>query len=221
MIPPYKAFFFYDESRFLECIKEFSIWCKENYLLLNAVKTKEIIIDFRILKETVHPISIEDQIVETVHHYKYLGITIDDKLNWHEHIKNVYKKVNQRLYFLRKLRSLNIASHILHIFYTATIQSVITFGITCWGGNMTEGDEAKLNRLIRKAGKITKCDLPLLKELYESKTKEKGASILSNVKHPLHKEYITSSRSGRLLSKASRTERYRKSFVPSSIRLLQ
>lgn len=41
--------------------------------------------------------------VERVKGYKYLGITFDDKLSWKCHVDAVVKRVQSRLYFLRKL----------------------------------------------------------------------------------------------------------------------
>ena len=126
------------------------------------------------------------------------------------------------MYFLRKLRSLNISNNILKLFYTATIQSVISFGIVCWGGNMCEQDKIKINSLIRKARKICNADdLPLVDEIFKIACIKKGESILQDPEHPLNKEYLRSSRSNRLLFKRTKTERLRRSFIPTSIRMLQ
>ena len=209
------------ESNYLACIEEFILWCSNNFLLLNVDKTKEMIFYFRQTRTEVLPIEIKDQNVQIVHHYKYLGMTIDDKLNWHEHIKIAYKKANQRMYFLRKLRSLNISTDLLLTFYTATIQSIITFGITCWGGNTTSKDKRKLDTLIRKAQRITTYNLPTIEELYTKMCLDKAKKIIDNNNHPLCKEYKQSVRSDRLLSKYARTERYKRSFVPTSVRILQ
>ena len=64
-------------------------------------KTKEMIIDFRKNKCTHDKIFIKDQEVETVSNYKYLGIHINDKLEWHTHINTVISRINQRIYFVR------------------------------------------------------------------------------------------------------------------------
>ena len=63
--------------------------------------------------------------------YKYLGITFDDNLSWKCHVNAVVKKVHSRLYCSRKLRSSDVRDEILQMFYTATISSVLTFGMTC------------------------------------------------------------------------------------------
>ena len=65
-----------DNSYFLE-IQRFVDWCQANFLTLNVSKTKEIIIDFRLLKEIHPPVVINEQTVEIVDKYKYLGLVID------------------------------------------------------------------------------------------------------------------------------------------------
>ena len=93
------------DSNYIEEVYRFVKWCEENYLILNVSKTKEMIIDFRRQKSTPTPLVINNETVEIVHTYKYLGFTVDDKLNWHEHCNELIKKINKRMYFLRKLKS--------------------------------------------------------------------------------------------------------------------
>ena len=67
------------DSNYVEEVYRFVKWFEENYLILNVSKTKEMIIDFRRQKNTPTPLQ------QIVHTYKYLGFTVDDRLNWHEH----------------------------------------------------------------------------------------------------------------------------------------
>ena len=64
------------------------------------------------------------------------------------------KKVHTRLYCLRKLRSFDLCSQLLQLFYISTILSVLAVGLTCWGGNLTKQDTSRMNKLIKKAGGI-------------------------------------------------------------------
>ena len=70
----------------------FCKWCNDNFLLLNVAKTKELVIDYRKKKSSVNPIKIQDQEVEIVDTFKYLGVVIDNKLNWAPHVDKVFKK---------------------------------------------------------------------------------------------------------------------------------
>ena len=74
---------------------------------------------------------IHDNKVEVVDEYKYLGTTIDNRLKWDHHCSVTYKKCQQRLYCLRKLRVLTSR------FYKSCIQSVLKFSSICWFGNVS------------------------------------------------------------------------------------
>ena len=127
----------------------------------------------------------------------------------------------QRLYFLRKLNSFRVESAILSIFYSSTVQSLITFGITCYGCNLAKSQILRIDRVINKAAKIIKCELPSFEELLLKAVSKKATLLQKDSNHPLHTEYVVSDRSGRYLSKKSNTERYKNTFIPTSIRLLQ
>ena len=102
------------------------------------------------------------------------------------------------------------------MFYQALIQSVITFGISCWGGNITEGDKQKINRSIKKAGKIVGEELPLLKDLYKkhSITKALNNATLFGMHTKFQEDQEDS-----LLSTAKQNV-IKKSFVPETSRKL-
>ena len=60
--------------------------------------------------------------------YKYLGIFVDDKLSFSEHIDDKIKKANKRLYFARVLRKLNVKPEIIvkFIFYSIIAHGELT-----------------------------------------------------------------------------------------------
>ena len=140
-----------------------------NSLELNVVKTKELVIDFR--SGVHHPtsVNINGQHIEIVHSYKYLGTTIDDKLTWDDNTMNLYKKVQQRLYFLRKLNALHIDRNVLFVFHDSFVKSVMTFGLVCWWGNLSDKNIDKLNRIYTISCKIAMCCSPdtRLEQLYK------------------------------------------------------
>ena len=196
-------------------------WCKNNHLTLNVDKTKELVFDYRRKKEPLTPLLIDGKIVSIVDSYKYLGQKIDSKLNWSNQAHDVCKKVNQRLYFLRKLRSFKVNPEILLLFYRATTESIITYGINCWGSSIMTKDKERINRLIRKSEKIVKRTLTQIDCLYEDHAVKKAKTILKELTHPLNKQFLLSSRSGKIIQPIAKTERYRRSFVPSASALLR
>ena len=208
------------ESYFNE-IQRFVEWCERNYLLLNVSKTKELIIDFRQDIPPHPPVLINNECVELVQSYKYLGFIIDDKLNWHEHISTLSKKLNQRLYFLRKLRSFDLDSRILKLFYSAVIESLIAFGISCWGKSITDGDKGIIDKIIHKAEKIVNDDLRSVDDIYSKACLDKLRGIVRDDSHPLHNAFVRSEKSKRFIQPAASTTRYQNAFVPASVRTLR
>ena len=117
------GFILHSELEYRENIKQFTLWCKDNFLSLNVKKTKEMIIDFRSKKNKLDPVCINGQEVETVDEYKYLGTIIDNKLSWKPNSHHVHTKAQQRLFYLRKLRAFNVDTTILKLFYQTFINS--------------------------------------------------------------------------------------------------
>ena len=68
-------------------------------------------IDFRKRQRCPKPVYIKGEAVERVDTCKYLGGGFDSKLNWKENINPVLKKVNVRMYCMKKLRSFGVNSN--------------------------------------------------------------------------------------------------------------
>jgi len=72
-------------------------WC--NGLILNASKTKEMIVDFGRCKSDHLPVVIEGKGIEVVQTYKYLGVHLDHKLDWSGNVNSAHMKGQKRLFF--------------------------------------------------------------------------------------------------------------------------
>ena len=208
-----------DFRAYEEEVSRFVEWCDEAQLILNVEKTKELTIDFRRKKTEVSPILIRDQPVEIVSCYKYLGVHVDNKLDWKMHSSATLKKSQSRMFFLRKLRSFNVSRPILNTFYNGILASVLFYAVVCWGSCLAVEDRNRLNKLIRKAGSVIGLSQSALEDVIEQRTMRKIKRIVSQDDHPLHSFFIKSGRSQRLLFPSCSTERFRRSFVPSAVRL--
>ena len=207
-----------DEQYYRDEVCKFSSWCEENFLDLNIKKTKEMIIDYRTGDGVVSPLLIEDEKVETVDEYVYLGNVIDNKLKRGENVSKIVKKANKRLYFLRKLKSLHVDKTILTIFYRSIVQSVLTFCIIDWYACITSADKKKLNRIVRNAKKLG-CEVQDLESLYKKTACVKVKKIMKDPDHMLHSCFNMLPSGSRMRSIYSRTNRFRNSFVLTAIRL--
>ena len=104
-----------DTSVYHSEIKQFTDWCKSHHLIVNVGKTEEIIFDPRCIGDH-SPVFTESTPINQVTSYKYLGVHIDSSLSWYVHVDNLCAKLQQSLYFLRRLRLYAVNDQILLLF---------------------------------------------------------------------------------------------------------
>ena len=210
-----------DDLTYRQEIDSFVSFCDNNFLELNVGKTKEMIIDFRRKKAVFDDILIKGQPVERVKSYKYLGIVLDDKLTWNDNLDHIVNKTHSRLYCLRKLRSFEIAHKILQMFFTSVVSSVMTFGLSCWGGNVTKRDRDRLDKIIKKAGGVVGRKQDDIQTIYKRQVVRKMKAILADRDHPLYSEFDSRliERSGRFRVVKTKTTRHKHSFIPTAIQM--
>ncbi len=137
-------------------------------MTINVKKTKEIVIDFR--RTGVHePVYINDNEIEQVNEYKYLGTVIDDKLNWNKNTQVVFGKVMQRMFFLRKLKQFNVDKTILHLFYQSVIQSIVTFNIVSVYGSLSQKNRERFERVRKMAQRSIGLTLPSFDNIFSER----------------------------------------------------
>lgn len=121
-------------------------WLDNNLLTLNATKTK--FISFSIRSNTQPPpnsicikahycsrkdVQCDCTKLQEVSHIRYLGVIIDKNLNWQEHVLVLTGRVKRLVYIFRTLRYV-CDSKLLFSVYYALCQSILTYGISAWGG---------------------------------------------------------------------------------------
>ena len=154
-----------DESAYRREVERLVCWCSQNNLELNTLKTVEMTVDFRRTPHILLPITITNNTVTAVESFRFLGSTISRDLKWETNTVTIIKKAQQRLYFLRQLRKLNLPKELLTQFYSAIIQSVLCSSITVWFGSVTKQEKNRLQRTIRTAEKIIGANLPSIQDL--------------------------------------------------------
>ena len=134
-------------ERAITCIKT---WMNNSLLSLNVNKTK--FITFGLVHKNLpdvqglrihHPdcgITNEencnckcDNTIKREHSLKYLGILIDENLNWKGHINYVTTKIRKLIYKFYELRHI-LCKKTLKIVYLSLVESILNYGIVVWGG---------------------------------------------------------------------------------------
>ena len=181
---------------------------------------RKMIIDFRRQERNPPTSIVHDQEVEIVSKYTYLGSIFDNKLKWDHNTDAILKKGQQRLYFLRKLRSFMVDRQILSLFYKSYIESVISFSFICWYQNLSVKNKTSLDRIVSLSSKLIGIPQRSLSTFHNQQVLRKARSILLSSDHILSAEFDTLPSGRRFRYPACRSNRRKLSFIPTAVRLL-
>ena len=128
-------------------------WLSMNKLTLNTDKSKYMIItNKRKPNDSEFHVNINGKRLEKCHSYKYLGVHIDENLNWKAHVDYICEKVTKVCGIFAKLRHC-VGLDILKMVYHALVSSHIQYCNLIWG-NADENTLKPLQSLQNKVIKI-------------------------------------------------------------------
>ena len=78
-------------------------------------------------------LSVNGQKVEKVDKIRFLGVIIDEKLNWNDHIEHLENKLLSTIVLIKRVKKFIPRSRYLDIYHSLFV-SHLTYGISCWGG---------------------------------------------------------------------------------------
>ncbi|KAL7830680.1 hypothetical protein SRHO_G00318070 [Serrasalmus rhombeus] len=148
-----------DESAYREEVQQLTDWCRTNKLSLNVDKTKEMVVDFRRVREN---------------------------LTWSLNTNSIAKRAQQHLYFLQRLKKAHLAPPFLTMFYRGTIESILSSCIIAWFGNCTSSDLKTVQHIVRTPVKITGVCLNSVIDIYTTHCIQKATSIVDDPIRPSH-----------------------------------
>ena len=146
-------------------------WLSANKLSLNVGKSKLLIFSFCDRTNTIKDINltINNEKLKIVNMAKYLGVIIDNKLNWNEQIKAMNLKLSKGIGLLSKIRHF-VPKPVLRSLYYAFINPHVDYNLLNWSlTSSTNLNSVKIN--MKKAIRIMcfkkrdEPSLPLFKEL--------------------------------------------------------
>ena len=120
-------------SKYRELSSVLSNWVASNGLMLNVRKTNYMLFsnvnieDFSSYKPTINNIPIERKFVT-----KFLGVLIDDKLQWAHHIKALSTKMSRNCGILYKMKGILPPKAMLTL-YHSFVQSHLNYCSLIWG----------------------------------------------------------------------------------------
>ena len=208
-----------DESAYRREIERLQSWCSLNNLELNALKTVEMVVDFRRSAAPPPPLMLGNTPVATAEHCRFLGLTISRDLKWGLNTLALLKKAHKRLFFLRQLKKFRLPKSIQTWFYTTIIESIITQSIITWFPAAVAKDKAKLQRVIRIAERVIGTTLPSLELLHNTRALKRARKIMEDPLHPGSALFQMLPSGRRLRLPRAVKSRHRLSFFPTAARL--
>ena len=112
-----------------------SDWLAVNKLSLNVQKTKFMIFHNyqRVISANEIPnLIICETNIERVTTFNFLGITINEYINWNAHTSKIANKISHTLGVMNRLKRY-LPISVMKLMYDSLILSHLQFGITCWG----------------------------------------------------------------------------------------
>ena len=78
------------------------------------------------------------------------------------------------MFVIRKLRSFAVNQHILGIADRSPVESILSFNITAWYGNLSRQGENKLSRIVNVARKVIGKSQRQLCNIFDSSVRQEG-----------------------------------------------
>ncbi len=114
-------------------------WAKQNKMRLNIDKTKHMIIN----QTTAGPtnITINNNNLEQVENYKYLGSILNDKLDYDEQLEKTAKTTNCHIYPIKQLKRMGFKEEILMNIYRSVTLSQYLYNAPVLGSASTQANK--------------------------------------------------------------------------------
>ena len=109
-------------------------------------KMNLLLFDYRKRANTVLEINIGGTIIKSKENTKFLGVIVDNKLQWKDHYEQLKAKINRSYSLLCKSKNL-LNIHGMKVLYYAQIYSHLSYCIVLWGSMLSTELHRKLRTL--------------------------------------------------------------------------
>ena len=121
-------------------------WFHANKLTLNINKSVAILFGKHGGQQQQLAVRIGNETIPQLKSTKFLGLWIDENLNWREHTTKLVLKLNHNVNLLKTGKH-HLTPHALKVVYYAQIHSNLTYGIGIWGSLIPKETLRKLQKI--------------------------------------------------------------------------
>ncbi len=235
-------------SKINEYVNHLNDRLTENRMSLNAKKSMMLVINNSKKKNPANVnVVINGESLPKTNVSKLLGVLINEKADWNDHVDHIYKKACNKIFILRKLKCYGFSKSQLTNIYVLHIRSVLEYCSVLWCNALTLYQTKKLVSVEKRALSIitgkyvsNKNYLSTCESINISDLNERWSQLLCNfglqtMKNDKFKQWLDSYKIKRKQSHSSRhnknvhnfravparSVRYRRSTIPALIRLLR
>ena len=126
-------------------------WLVSNKLYLNIDKTKYMMFSIKD-KPPDLTLNIGNSRIDRTNVQKFLGVYIDDRLTFGDHINKICSKISRSIGVIRRLKSI-VPRNILKQLFYSFIYSKFTYGIVCYG-SAYQNQIQRLKNVVKRALKL-------------------------------------------------------------------
>ena len=113
-------------------VKKVYNWLCFNKLSLNVEKTKYMVFHNKFKNIDYPELRLNDRIIDRVENFNFLGIILNQNLNWNHHLDKISIKISRSIGAMYRLKNI-VPQHVLSILYNSTILPHLSYGILAWG----------------------------------------------------------------------------------------
>jgi len=179
---------------------------KNMKMCLNPKKSNVIIIDnSRDKRFSNYKVTVDNVELPNVSSTKLLGVLINNKCDWSDHVESVYKKACKKMYIIRKMKSAGISKKHLILLYSAHLRSILEYGCVLWSFSINQKQVEKLNSIERRA-------LSIISGKYVSKSKHFDVCKSMNIENLVDRRVCMLNKFGIKLLKNNRFKHWLEPF---------
>ena len=121
---------------------------------LNPSKCAHMKVSFLKNQDEDHALTIDQVPLQEVSTTKILGVHVSSDLKWRNHISEVLKKANSRLYLLKLLKHFNLPTDDLVTIYSGFVRPTVEYAAPVWYPGLTVHEKLALERIQKRARRI-------------------------------------------------------------------
>ena len=164
-------------------------WFRANKLTLNVGKSVCILFNKNADLDRGLQIKINDEPIPQVEFTRFLGMWIDQSLNWREHASRLVLKLTRNTHLLRMGKHI-LSPHAQKILYHAQISSNILYGLSIWGSMASQCDLNKIQTIQSRCVSLINCHKTTIQNYKDAKILKINTQTELEMCKLWHKHYL-------------------------------